>query len=36
MGKRRSLSKRLWGNVLIFAAFVLTLVLCANILQGIL
>ena len=36
MGKRRSLSKRLWGNVLIFAAFVLTLVHCANILQGIL
>lgn len=36
MGKRRSLSKRLWSSVLIFAAFVLTLLLCANILQGIL
>lgn len=36
MGKRKSLSKKLWGRIFIFAAFVLALILCTNIMQSIL
>lgn len=32
MGKWKVLLKKLWGSIMIFAAFVLALILCLNIL----